>query len=377
MLSFWEKESLAKTDYLIVGGGIVGLSTAASLIEKEPEANITVIERGVFPSGASTKNAGFACFGSISELVDDLKTETPENVAALVEMRWQGIQQLRKRLGDEKIGLYAYGGYELLWDENSAYLSKLEEINKMLQPIFGENVFEIRSDKINSFGFDPKKVKSILYNKFEAQINTGEMMNSLIKFVTTRGVRILTGTTAEDFVENSNNVTVQISTSDKVKAELKANKVAFCTNAFTKKFFPTLDIVPGRGQVLVTKPIEHLKFKGVFHYDEGYFYFRNIGNRVIFGGGRNLDYEAEKTEQFGQNDKLLNRLHQDLKEFILPNTSYEIDYNWSGIMAFGKTKTPIIEKQSERVVVGARLGGMGVAIGTTVGENLVEKLVRE
>lgn len=377
MLSFWEKESLAKADYIIVGGGIVGLSTAASLIEKDPEANITVIERGIFPSGASTKNAGFACFGSVSELVDDLKTQSPEEVAALVDLRWQGIQQLRKRLGDENIGLYNHGGYELLWDENSEYLPKLGELNQLLKPIFGEDVFAIQNDKIESFGFNTSKVKNLLYNKFEGQINTGEMMRSLIQFVTTKGVRILTGTTVEDFHENSEGVTVQVKTNGEVKSEIKAPKVVFCTNAFTNRFFPNLDIAPGRGQVLVTKPIENLKFKGVFHYDEGYFYFRNIGDRVIFGGGRNLDYEAEKTEQFGENEKLLDRLNQDLKEIILPNTPFEIDYNWSGIMAFGKTKAPIIEQKSDRILVGVRLGGMGVAIGTTVGEKLAERILVE
>ena len=38
--------------------------------------------------------------------------------------------------------------------------------------------------------------------------------------------------------------------------------------------------------------------KGAFHYDEGYVYFRNIDNRVLLGGGRNLA-KAETTDVFG------------------------------------------------------------------------------
>lgn len=70
MLSFWERESLSKYDYIIVGAGIVGCSTAYHLKKKNSKAEICLIERGVFPSGASSKNAGFACFGSLTELVD-------------------------------------------------------------------------------------------------------------------------------------------------------------------------------------------------------------------------------------------------------------------------------------------------------------------
>ena len=41
-------------------------------------------------------------------------------------------------------------------------------------------------------------------------------------------------------------------------------------------------------------------------------------------------------------------------------------------MAFGKTKEPIVKKLSDNITVGVRLGGMGVAIGTLVGEELAE-----
>ena len=76
-LSYWELKSwLTNVDYTIVGSGIVGLNTALNLKKRFPKANILVLERGVLPQGASTKNAGFACFGSLSEILDDLKSHT-------------------------------------------------------------------------------------------------------------------------------------------------------------------------------------------------------------------------------------------------------------------------------------------------------------
>jgi hypothetical protein len=42
MLSFWEKECFLDYDLLIIGGGIVGLSTACSWKEKNPEKSVLV-----------------------------------------------------------------------------------------------------------------------------------------------------------------------------------------------------------------------------------------------------------------------------------------------------------------------------------------------
>ena len=73
MLSYWEHQTFTDYDFIVVGGGITGLSTAASLRDLHPNAKILLLERGLLPSGASTRNAGFACFGSVTELLNDIK----------------------------------------------------------------------------------------------------------------------------------------------------------------------------------------------------------------------------------------------------------------------------------------------------------------
>ncbi len=114
-LSYWEQQSwLTNIDHTIVGSGIVGLNTALRLREKFPKANILILERGFLPNGASTKNAGFACFGSLSEILDDLNSHSEEEVVQLVQKRVDGLALLRKTLGDTAIDYSPWGGYELL-----------------------------------------------------------------------------------------------------------------------------------------------------------------------------------------------------------------------------------------------------------------------
>ena len=87
-LSYWEQTTFFKNiDVIVVGSGIVGLTTAIELKAKSPKLKVVVLERGSLPSGASTKNAGFACFGSISELTNDLEEIGLDNLMNLVEIR--------------------------------------------------------------------------------------------------------------------------------------------------------------------------------------------------------------------------------------------------------------------------------------------------
>lgn len=102
--SYWEiKEWFTNVDFTIIGSGIVGLNCALSLRKKHPKANILVLEKGMLPQGASTKNAGFACFGSLSELISDVENHTTDEVLELVQKRWKGLELLRKNLGDISI----------------------------------------------------------------------------------------------------------------------------------------------------------------------------------------------------------------------------------------------------------------------------------
>lgn len=149
------------------------------------------------------------------------------------------------------------------------------------------------------------------------------------------------------------------------------------TNAYIKDLYPDVDINPGRGQVLITKPIKNLKIKGTFHYDKGYYYFRNINNRILLGGGRNIDFKAEETTTFGQTEPVQSALEKLLREVILPATKYEIDYRWSGIMAFGKILEPFIEEIRPNVFCATRCNGMGVAIGSQSGEDVANLLLNK
>lgn len=365
--SYWEYQTwLSNIDFTIIGSGITGLNCAWRLKERFPAAKVLILERGLMPNGASTKNAGFACFGSISEILEDLKSHSEEEVLELIKKRNSGLQLLRKNLGDDTIGYQSHGGYELFTTRDIELYeqcrSKVDQVNDLLKSIFHEEVFSVRE---NSFKFKNIQEK-LIYSKYEGQINTGSMMAALLQKVQAAGVTILNNISVKGFREHGNSVELETE-----HFQLKTGKLFIATNGFASQLGIT-EVKPARAQVLITKPVPNLHIRGTFHLDKGYYYFRNIDNRILFGGGRNLDLKAEETTEIAQTDLVQNRLEELLKTTILPETPFEIDHRWSGIMGMGSRKKPIVKQISNRVFCGVRLGGMGIAIGSLIGHELAD-----
>lgn len=372
MFSYWEQKNFFNYDLIVVGSGFTGLSTAIHYKKKNPKANVLILEKGVFPTGASTKNAGFACFGSLTEILDDFWQMSPKEVTGLVERRFKGLQQIRKVFGDSTLNYRPSHGFELLEEENVSAVDQMGEVNKMLKKIFKKDVFSLVK-KPEKMGFS-SRIKMVVENHFEGELDPGAYLGALWNKATKMGVRILTGVSVVEIAKETGLVLAEASGKSKF-FEFKGEKVAICTNAFSKKLWPESELEPGRGLILLSRPLaEKIPWKGSFHLDKGYVYFREIDGRLLLGGARNMDFDKEKSLEFETNPKIKNHLESLAKEVIFPGKEIEWDMEWTGIMAFGPKKSPLIQSIGEKTAVAVRLGGMGVAIGWQVGKELSQLL---
>lgn len=372
-LSYWEKKYILEDiDFLIIGGGLVGISTALELRKLHSSAKIVLLERGYLPTGASTKNAGFTCFGSVSEIVDDLHSTDPQTVWDTVYERYSGLQLLLERFPPEQIQYEQCGSFDLYCQSDQ---NCLEENNNYLDSINHE-LFKITGTKnCNSwvantdirFGF--KGTIGGFFNQLEGQIDTSKLLDASYNLLQNNAIRMLFGIHVLALDLNAAKPEVETNF-----GKNSANKIALTTNAFTTSLLPHLEIKTARAQVLITKPIQNLKLNSTFHYDKGYTYFRSIDNRILLGGGRNLAFDEENTSDFENTSTIKNYLSNLLSSVICPDTSVEIDYFWSGIMGLGPVKKPLIQSINANAAIGVRMGGMGIAIGSNVGKKLAQLL---
>ncbi len=373
--SYWEQQTwLQGYDAVVIGSGIVGIHAAWELKRKAKSMRVLLLERGSLPQGASTRNAGVACFGTLSEILDDLAQHPASEVFGMIEKRWKGLQRLRQNLGDKAMSFQSKGGHELFFPEQRAHhalcLERMDGINRTLAPILGnKQTYKSADGRIKNFGF--QGTEHLILNVLEGQLDSGRMMMALLEKARAAGVEVRFGTEVKGLEDSGEDV--QIHCSD--GGSIRSKRVLLATNGFTGALVPGIDAKPARAQVLITSEIEKLPFQGSFHFDDGFFYFRNVGKRVLFGGGRNLDFKAEETTAFGLTEKVQQRLEHYLKSVILPGREFQIEQRWSGIMCMGSKRTPIIESLSKTIFCAVRLSGMGVAVGSQVGEEAADLLL--
>src|SRR5690606_16745053 len=213
-------------------------------------------------------------------------------------------------------------------------------------------------------------IEGCIFNPCGGQIDFGLMIKNLSALAHQTGIEILYNIHITEIQHLKNAIELK-----KNFAIFKSEFVIVATNGFAGELLDIADVKPARAQVLITKPIPDLKLKGTFHLEKGYYYFRNINNRILLGGGRNLDFKTEQTTSRDLNPRIQDKLDEMLKGVILPGKKFEVDIRWTGIMGVGNEKKPIIKKTGRNCVAAVRMGGMGVAIGSLVGHLAAEKLL--
>ena len=268
------------------------------------------------------------------------------------------------------MGHEPFGGTEFFFSNQqelaTTCIAHMEEYNNALLPIFKSKAFLTGTDP-SALG--TRGISSAVALPNEGQIDPGKTMFSLLQLAHQLGVIVLSGCGVLALSETPTAVSLQTDVGD-----VKAQFVQVCTNGFAQQLFPILDGQPARAQVVVTSPIPNLPYKGVFHLDRGYYYFRNIGNRLLLGGGRHLDFKAERTFSLETSERLMSHLKELLEQYLLPKFNFSIEHQWAGTMGFGSSneKEVLTYPLSERIRCNVRLGGMGVALSAHVAEQAAQ-----
>lgn len=372
--SYWEQNQLKGIDYTIIGAGITGLSCALRLKKMDPSKRVVVLEKGVMPIGASMKNAGFACFGSVSEILSDAQHHTEQELIDLIRSRSAGLEVLKSLVPPQAMDFEVHGGFEFFTTDQeqlaASCMAKLDFVNGIAQEALSSQSVIFQEVK-NRFGFG-QVLGTGLVNVKEGQLNVGKMMRHLLQRCAQEDIWIIPGVEVLGYHEGPNSCIVHC----KALGDLSTEKLLLATNGFTNVIAAGL-VTPARAQVMITEPIPQLQVKGTFHMEEGYYYFRNIDQRLLIGGGRHLDFDGETTTSMETTDNIQSALDRMVRDIVLPGvTEVKIAARWAGVMGVGSQKRPIIKALSDRVFCGVRLGGMGVAIGSSVGAQLAELSVK-
>lgn len=369
-LSYWDNLHVSSLkDVIIVGAGITGLSCALRISQLRPELNIRIIDKHQLTRVASTRNAGFACFGSLTEIQDDIIKHGESVAFDLVERRYKGIQLIRKTFSSQQIDYNHTGGFELINKGdmlNENLLDEIQRLNQSLKEIIGDDVFKLlpHNQMPSSFTSGTYVVK----NAHEGQLNPSKFVRQLAGQLPSATTEILEGVELKSQKRAGDYLALDTS-----RGVMKARMVILATNGLTDALNLEHDkIKPARNLVMVSEKL-NLGFEGVYHAEQGYIYFRNVGDRLLIGGGRHWDRKTEYSQKFGENEFIKSKLKAYAQETIFANGPVvKFDYQWSGIMGITQNKAPIIKRLQEGLFLAAGFGGMGVALGMHSGFEIAE-----
>lgn len=374
---YWTASSVfAAYDVVIVGGGFTGLCAGITLLKHAPKLRVAILESEMLGTKASSRNAGFVCFGSPSEIQRDIETHGIEQVLALLRLKLKGVKVLTQFLKTRKASYHRAPAYELLMSDfpeaREKALDSLEPLNKVFHTAIGvSDYFKQNPALTKQYGLPG--LGDVISMKYEAQVNPADVVAALTLLFKNLGGVFLNGCTVLQYERNQSKIVVQTTF-----GELKADHLVIASNAFAPTLQPKSSIQPNRAQVLVTSPLAKMPFKGNYHINFGYLYFRNMeGNRLLLGGARNVDPVTEQTAELGINNEIQTWLIDFIQSKLLPGLTHTVEAQWSGIMGFGSELLPTHEEVEEDVFMAAGMNGMGTALGPALGYETAMKILKK
>jgi gamma-glutamylputrescine oxidase len=371
MFSFWEKQQyLGKYDLLIIGSGFTGLSAGITLLKSKPGLRVAIIESATIGTLASSRNAGFMCYGSPSELGKELTALPPATMLQMIRNKHKGMKLLLQFAGKRGIQYKKVTGYEVLQSNAAATNTasqSYQELNKLFKEAIGiTDYFAPATKRHFAAGFQ----ETIAF-AYEGQLNPAATVFQLTQLFKNLGGIHLNATTAHGLEKSEGHFVIPTSLGN-----VQAHQVIVATNAFTSSLIPSSQIQPKRAQILITNPIAKLPYLGNFHMDFGYVYFRNVGNRLLLGGARNKDFETENSANLALNPLIQTELDTLLQQ-LLPDQNIQIEDRWAGIMGFDEHNSPQVRLIDSNLLLVAGMNGMGTALGPALGYEAANKLLAD
>ena len=378
MFSYWERDYLIPQpcDVAIIGGGFTGLSAGLTLKKYRPSWSVVVLESEASGTLASSRNAGFLCLGSPTELLRDISNYGQPMVEQLLQEKIIGAKILLNYLKKTRSIYCKSHAYEFFSSEFSppeGLEERLNELNTMVQNAGGPSPYFTKIPNAPT-GWKPTFTRpEWVRMTWEGQVHPAAAIAQLrLQFQNLGGI-LSTHHRVEALEVVNSGVCLHSR-----EATFPARQVLVASNAFAAQLIPELSIEAHRAQVLITEPLGKMPFRGNVHFREGYMYCRDVGQRLLIGGGRFLDFQGEKTHQPGITDTIQAYLLSQLARLTgMEESEIEVADRWSGIMGFTPGRLqPLVElREQGSVAVAAGMNGMGTALGPYLGKKAAEMLI--
>ncbi|HDR05371.1 MAG TPA: FAD-binding oxidoreductase [Candidatus Marinimicrobia bacterium] len=383
---FWLKDEILRFDPLrqnltadlaIIGGGITGITAAKRLAELG--ASVILLENRCIGTGASGRNAGFVISGPVEHYSRAVNIIGRDKAKRLWSDSEKGISHLIENIENCAIRANAER-------EGSYLLADSEQEDAEVR----ETAKAMHSDHFDCDYLPAEAVRDIL--KTDAFFG-GLFLNSNFAF---HPYRYVTGLAKFIHQEQKNVQLFDESPVSKIssdgenrpvihtaKGKVTAQMLLLATNAWTQQLDSRYEglIIPVRGQVIATAPLDKRYLTGAMYANFGFEYFRQLqSGELIIGGWRE---NMPGGDAFHYNENIEDKAVQGLLDYIrgkfpqLPKLT--VSHQWAGTMGFSRDGLPLLGPLPGKnsIFIAAGFTGHGMAFGTIIGKYAAEAIAGE
>jgi gamma-glutamylputrescine oxidase len=339
-----------RADVAVVGGGITGCSCALALAEAG--LSVRLFEAREIAGGASGRNGGFALRGGAAPypvLADSIGGDataslwrwTEEELAVLADFAGDAFRQT--------------GSLRLAADEEERDELR-EEYEALVEAGFAA---EWREDLPPPLA---GRYPAALFHPPDGVLQPARLVRGLARRAAEAGVEIHEHTRIGSV------------------AEAGADAVVVATDGYPSGLLGELEglIVPTRGQVIATEPIDELLFEIPHYGRHGFDYWhQRLDGRIVAGGFRDVSLDTEFTA-----DEVTTRVVQTaLERFVEEHVGrpVRVDYRWAGIFGMVFDFLPVVGRvpSSDGLWVAGGYSGHGNVLGFACGRLVARALLGE
>jgi gamma-glutamylputrescine oxidase len=319
--SYWLAESAApllsarggaRADVAIVGGGITGCSCALALADAG--LKVKLFEAREVAGGASGRNGGFALRGGAAPYPVLAQSIGDDATADLWRWTEAELAALASIAGDS---FRPIGSLRLAADA--------EERDELREEYEALREAGFAAEWREGLGEPLTRYPAALFHPPDGVLQPARLVRRIAERAAASGVEIHEHT--------------RVGSLDEVDAET----VVVATDGYPSGLLGELEglIVPTRGQVIATEPIEEMLFEIPHYGRHGFDYWhQRLDGRIVAGGFRDVSLDTEFTAEEVTTPVVQEALERFVEEHV--GRPLRIDYRWAGIFGMVFDFLPVV-----------------------------------
>ena len=356
------------SDYLIIGAGFTGLSSARKLSEINKNNKIIVVDAQLAGEGGSSRNSGYLVDTTLNDGFTSNKDI--ENYKKKVKIYELGIKAVKKYIKEYQV--------DCEWNESGKYFasSKIQDENKaksfskLLTNLNYENKILFNDELQKRLGTSFYNVA--LYTTGGILLNPGKLARSMIDTLP-ENIDLFENTQLLNWNKSNDKIICQFENN-----KIETKKIIFCTNGFLRSLNVKKNYsFPITLTASMTRSLTEKEFKHIGSPREwGVLPIRPMGATIRLTKDKRIlirnTAEVKNPNSMNLND-LTNRvkLHNLGIKKRFPNLPENIIENsWSGVVCRSGNGSQIFEKLDDNIYVAGCYNGSGIGTGTLFGEQI-------